>query len=186
MPFCNKCGKEIIEGSQFCQYCGEKLTHILLTKSSLKIREEEDLIAFIGNNAHKYLSKFKKFNIAGVDNFTVTWHWPAFLIGPFWMLYRKLYLWALIAFVVGIIPYVGWLTVIVWGMIGNYLYYKHVKKKISELRILQPSSDISITLSQIGGVNRWVVTVAIIISAIVFILIVLAFLILQSGIGRTK
>ena len=84
---------------------------------------EEDFTAFIGRNAHKYIPKFSKFNIGGVDNFSMTWHWPAFICNFWWLLYRKLYLWALISFFVLIIPYIGLLVAIALGMAGNYIYY---------------------------------------------------------------
>ena len=102
MAYCNKCGKEVIEGSSFCQNCGERLvysTSINQSPSTISLTDE-DYTTFIGKNADKYLTKFKKFNVSGVDNFSATWHWPAFFVGFWWMLYRKLYLWALLYFVV--------------------------------------------------------------------------------------
>jgi len=124
---------------------------------------EEDFSHFIGKNADKYLRKFKKFTVGGVDKASITWNWPAFFFGFLWMLYRKLYLWALLAFVLPIIPflpsYSGLLIMIVWGMTGNYIYYKHAKKKILKLKTDQLSFDLSLmaaSLRKIGGVNRWV------------------------------
>jgi len=60
--------------------------------NQLQSQMKEEFIVFTGENAHKYLPKFEKFNIGGVDNFSITWHWPAFFVGFWWMLYRKLYL----------------------------------------------------------------------------------------------
>ena len=131
---------------------------------------EEDFTHFIGKNADKYLLKFRKFNIDGVDKFSVTWHWPAFFFGFLWMLYRKLYLWALVAFAIGIISLqlsdLGLLITIVWGVTGNYIYYKHAKKKIHKLKTDQPSFDLSLmatSLRKIGGVNRWAAYIPVII-----------------------
>ena len=133
---------------------------------------EEDFAHFIGKNADKYLLKFKKFKVGGVDKFSISWHWPAFFFGFLWMLYRKLYLWTLVAFAIGIISLFpsdfGFLITIVWGMTGNYIYYKHAKKKILKLKTDQPSFDLSLmetSLRKIGGVNRW----AAYIPAIIFI-----------------
>ena len=123
--------------------------------SPLQIKTK-DFIFFIGPKSDKYLSKFKKFNITGVDKFSLTWHWPAFFFSFLWMLYRKLYLWALLAFVLSLIPYFGFLLWVVWGATGNYIYYKNAKKKILRLKTLQPASDLSISLRNIGGVNEWV------------------------------
>lgn len=120
---------------------------------------DTDLSIFIGEKSEKYLSKFQKFRNGTTDTFSITWHWPAFFTGIWWPLYRKLYLWAFINFLVSIIPLVGFAWMIVLGMIGNYVYYKHAKKKILEIKSLHASSDISISLAQAGGVNRWVITV---------------------------
>ena len=179
MAFCSKCGKEIMEGCKFCHHCGEKMVHTPLTQLPAQICDDE-FIAFIGNNAPKYLLKFKKFNIEGIDNFAATWHWPAFIVGSLWMLYRKLYLWALIAFILSLIPYINIAAWMAFGITGNYIYYKHAKKKIFEVKAAQPSSGISTTLSQIGGVNKWVASIAIIIitSVIGFLAIFVAFVIM--------
>ena len=163
---CPSCNFEQAQSSE-CVRCG-----IIFEKFSENPPEEElksqaeqieeDFSAFIGNNADKYLSRFGKFNIGGADNFAITWHWPAFFFGSVWMIYRKLYLWALIAFVLELIPFTSPLAAIALAMSGNYLYYKHAKKKIDELKRSRPSSDISSSLAQIGGVNRWVVTLTIV------------------------
>ncbi len=78
------------------------------------------------------------------------------------MFYRKLYLWALIALVIEIIPFMNIMAItvniiakIVWGITGYYLYYKHAKKKMLELKTVSPSADISKVLVQIGGVHGW-------------------------------
>lgn len=116
----------------------------------------DDLAAFIVKNRAKYLSKFKKFNNAGIDRFAVTWHWPAFLFNVGWFLYRKLYFWALIAFVGLCIPGFNFISLILWGVLANYLYYKHAQKKILALHAFDPSADITSELARIGGVNKWV------------------------------
>lgn len=120
---------------------------------------ETDFAAFMVRNSDKYLSKFRKFQADDIDKFAVTWHWPAFFTGIWWPLYRKLYLWALVVFVVSCIPLLGFLAMIPFAMMGNYIYYKHAKKKIAELKSSHRSSDISVLLSQVGGVNPWVITV---------------------------
>ena len=55
---------------------------------------EEEFAAFIRGKAQQYLLKFRKFSVGGNDRFAATWHWPAFLVGFWWLLYRKMYLWA--------------------------------------------------------------------------------------------
>ncbi len=103
LNFCPGCGRELIRPDKFCPHCGRPLENAAGgERPDIKpeaVLNEEDFIAFVGSNAPKYLEKFKKFRIGGVDNFVATWHWPAFLAGFWWMLYRKLYLWALVSFI---------------------------------------------------------------------------------------
>ena len=127
---------------------------------------EEDFSHFTGKNADKYLPKFKKFNVDGVDKFAVTWHWPAVFFTFFWMLYRKLYLWALFVFVfLKITAYLALLAAIIFGMTANYIYYKHAKRKIIRYKTANAPADSSqsaIALRKIGGVNRWAAVLAVI------------------------
>lgn len=160
MPFCRNCGKEISEDDHFCKSCGERL----IPKPAPKVKEE-DFINFIGKNSHKYLPKFKKFNIDGVDRFSMTWNWSAFFFGFSWMLYRKLYLCFLVALPTLIGTYFFLIAMPVWGMTGNYIYYRHAKKKILEFKSIHSSSDlssISNSLRKIGGVKYgWAVVLGI-------------------------
>ena len=120
---------------------------------------DKEYAAFIGKNADKYLGRFHKFNILGIDNFRPTWHWPAFFLGPFWMFYRKMYLWGLIALLVSLIPYVNFIAWIVTGTVGYYLYYRHVRQKIIELKSASSQGDISTAFSEVGGVHGWLLKV---------------------------
>jgi len=134
----------------------------------------DDLAAFIVKNRAKYLVKFDKFNHEGIDRFAVTWHWPAFLFNSWWFLYRKLYLWALIAFVALCIPGFNFISFILFGILSNYLYYKHALKNIYALRAFDPSADISSELARIGGVNPWAMVLGIVVSSITGIIIIAA------------
>ena len=122
----------------------------------------EEFVHFIGNEANKYITKFRKFYAAGHDKFAFTWHWPAFLFGMLWMAYRKLYGWSLVVFFLSLVPFLNILLWPVWGLTGNYLYYKHTKKKILNLTTTQTFSDstqMEAALHKIGGVNVWIVIV---------------------------
>lgn len=172
MFFCNKCGNEVIEGSTFCSHCGNSLssTQSASYGSSPDSRiDDKDFAAYIGKNTDKYLPKFKQFNVEGIDNFSATWNWSAFLAGPLWMLYRKLYLYFIIFFVITCIPYFGILTWIAAGIIANYIYYKQAKAKILEVKSSHSAVNIPETLARIGGVNSWVWTVGIVIFILIFI-----------------
>lgn len=156
--FCSKCGKEISEGSVFCQHCGGSLsvadsgTQSQIMTAGLTV---DDFAAFVGKNSKKYLPKFAKFTAGGTDSFKATWHWPAFFVPFMWMLYRKMYGWAVLALFTGIIPYVGLITGFVWAIVANRLYYNHVKKKLLEIKQLHLAPEIQkAVIAVTGGVDN--------------------------------
>jgi len=192
---CSECGKKISDKAEVCIHCGCPLIATLpespeltnLTQSPPRVTEQ-DFINFIGINANEYLPKFKKFISGGSS---VTWHWPACLLTVWWMLYRKLYLWALgfsILYIVsGLFSNVlllsgGLLSNILFGLFANYIYYNHTNKKILELKSKVTFADsygLSSALRKAGGVNRWVRVVVIIMAVLALVGIFLAILIPQ-------
>jgi hypothetical protein len=155
MPQCSYCRKEIGIENDYCPYCGSKIFPPPIHHSNGPI-DEEELKTFIGKNADYYLRKFRKFQYAGKDQFAVTWHWPAFWLGSVWMLYRKMYLWALIAFIIALTPIAFPVTMIGWAVTANYLYYLHIRKKIMDYQPSLTGDTKVISLYELGGVNRWV------------------------------
>lgn len=157
MPFCPHCGKAMDTETEsvFCPHCGKKIALPAIDPSNDPIIEEE-FRTFIGKKADHYLRKFRNFSGRGTNGFAVTWNWSAFFLGFIWMLYRKMYLWALVAFFIAFTPVAFPLTMIGWGIVGNYLYYLHARKKILEYKTRQGATPIILSLSELGGVNRWV------------------------------
>lgn len=134
---------------------------------------EEEFIAFIGGKAEKYLLKFRKFSFGGIDRYSATWHWPAFIVGFWWLLYRKMYRWAFVYFILMFIPYANVAAWITLAISGNYFYFRYAKDKILRVKTLQPSGDILKILSELGGVNKWVPVVGIVMSVAAFFMFVL-------------
>ena len=70
--------------------------------------EQNDLEKFVGKNSDYYVRKFEEMQITGNK---ISWNWPAFFISGYWMLYRKMYIQALImilgSMVLGCIPFIG-------------------------------------------------------------------------------
>ena len=130
----------------------------------------DEIGLFVGKNADYYKSNFRKFNIGGVETFAPTWNWAACLCNFWWMLYRKLYLWALIWFLLTLIPIFGFAFWIAAGISGNYLYYKHAANKIREAKSVQPANQLPAVLSELGGVNQWVITVGIVVTIVLLVL----------------
>ena len=129
---CHRCGKELPEGGSFCPNCGLRANQG--NPSFPGTPSDEEYRAYIGPRAEHYLSKFSKFNKYGMDQFALTWHWPAFFIGFWWLLYRKMYFWSLIAFGVWWLPHLALPGMFIWGAVGNYLYYLQVQKKILDYK----------------------------------------------------
>ncbi len=165
MAYCSKCGQELLQNNLLCGYCGAQPPGAPNTLTT------DDLAIFIGKNSEKYLSKFTKFHQNGNDGFAATWNWSAFLVPFYWMLYRKLYLWALFVFVLGIIPIVNILSHIAFGVGGNFIYYKHARKKLREIdeaRSYASEAQRAAAIARAGGVNKniLVILIAILIIAI--------------------
>jgi hypothetical protein len=177
MPFCQYCGKEIRLGSDYCPYCGRKTPFSVYDSNDVRI-DQEEFRTFIGRNADLYLKKFRKFQIGHSDSFAATWHWPAFWLGFAWMLYRKMYLWALVAFIIGLTPVGFPLPMIGWGLTANYLYYLHAKKKIRVARPNPAGEPSVLPLAELGGVNRWVWFVGILLILFLLVLMGVGFLLL--------
>jgi hypothetical protein len=175
MPICLNCGRETGEGSLFCPYCGEKVNYKTTVPISDSV-DEEEFRSYIGKDADWYLKKFKSFRLGREDRFTVTWNWPAFWLGFIWMLYRKMYLWALIAFILAFTPIAHLLVMIGWGISGNYWYYRQARKKILEYKSRQAISPASHSLKELGGVNRWVWGVGIVLFLFIIAVMILGFL----------
>jgi len=184
MPFCPHCGKAMEMGSVFCPHCGKEIAPFVIDPSNEMIIEEE-FRAFIGEKADYYLNKFRFFWDKGTTSFAVTWNWSAFFLGFIWMLYRKMYLWALVAFLIALTPISFPLAMIGWGIIGNYLYFLHARNKIIENRSRQGTTPIALSLSDLGGVNRWVWYIGFIFFLFLLFIVVLGFFIFFHFINYT-
>ncbi len=96
----------------------------------------EKLAVLVGQKQDYYLERFEKME---ATNSKVSWNWCAFLVSIYWMVYRRMYLVALVYYVgIGVItniPYIGWImSIAIWictGLFGNYVYYEVLKKRIA-------------------------------------------------------
>jgi zinc-ribbon domain/Protein of unknown function (DUF2628) len=159
--YCGKCGHEVKEGAAFCHSCGDVLVTpkpvVAVTKQYDGVNATmDDLMTFVGpENPDKYRSKFALFGLGGMDSFKMSWHWPALFIGGLWALYRKMYMWFFILFAVGCIPYIGTLVWFGWPIIANYVYYKHAKTKILEIKLAYPDPAVQEQkIKEMGGVSK--------------------------------
>lgn len=171
--FCSHCGNPNEDTAKFCSGCGSALTQAAPAaeapaRESAPESDDKLYEAIIGdNNKHYYLRHFKRFDAEGGAG--ISWHWPALFLTFFWLLYRKMWLNALIYL---ILPYVIMVPIgISSGLAGdssgavlsvayllyffailllppmyaNAVYYRHCRKKIDE--VASSEKDLS---SQLG------------------------------------
>jgi hypothetical protein len=181
---CPYCKETILDGAIKCRHCGSMLNtdHIYgMTSDSITT---DEIRAFVGSNAHYYLQQFSKFNITGIEKFAITWNWSCFGFTFLWMLYRKMYLLAVLTFIVFCIPGVNILLHIVAGVVGNYLYYGHVKQMILEIRSISSQQNVNLVFQEVGGVHRWVISFGVFIIIIMTILFAIFFSTMIAFVGQ--
>jgi len=105
----------------------------------------EVIRAFVQKNADYYLAKWEAMARSGSK---VSWNWPAFFFGVFWMGYRKMYLYAAIVVVLSLLsdlPKVGPLvTLVLWfgvAAFANYIYGTFTYNKLTELKVQAKDED---------------------------------------------
>ncbi|MBW8758290.1 MAG: DUF2628 domain-containing protein [Burkholderiales bacterium] len=150
------------------------------------LTDEDARAAVIGDsNTVYYLGRFDR--IAHGES--GGWNWPAFLVTWYWMLYRKMWVPALLYFVapyfvmallfgvaaaspaVGAVLWLAWVAA--WligpGLLANGWYYGHVRRKIRDVRARGGSKDQIVTrLEAAGGTS----SVAVIVVAVLCVLVV--------------
>jgi|SRR5690606_2305858 len=156
--------------------------------------------AVIGRNAEYYLERFRRFDAAGKAG--ASWHWPAFFITFFWLLYRKMwgaaagYIVLVLASYL-VLPTVGMvvagvggglaalllhlvLVMVVPALFANVLYYRHCRNRIEDTGALAHDPEArSRELLRRGGTSE----VAAAIGAIVAILVGIAFIAMMAAIS---
>lgn len=141
------------------------------------LTDDEARAAVIGDaNTFYYLSRFDGLAHGGGGG----WHWPGFLVTWYWMLYRKMWVPALVYFVapyfvavalgafMAVSPTVGGLLAIAWivawligpGMLANKWYFNHCQNKIRDVRARGGSKEQMLArLEAIGGTSNILVII---------------------------
>lgn len=144
-----------------------------LSPNNTKVNSIDNIALYkaaIGKNFDKYASVVREYEQN--QNTPVTWHWPACFVGPIWLLYRKMYAWFALYFVVLIffsvldninqlfssITYA--IIFVLFTLFAKVIYVKHVSKMISKFDNLSDESKLD-QLKIKGGVHSWVPYLAI-------------------------
>lgn len=178
---CPYCKEMILDGAIKCKHCGSMLNLDSADSTNAGSISADEIQQFTGPNSYYYMGKFSNFTITGVEKFCATWNWSCFGFTFLWMLYRKMYLLSSITFVAFCLPGINVLLHIAAGVAGNYLYYTHAKGKILEVRATQSPQNRAMVLQEVGGVNRWVITMGIIICIFMAIIIAIFFSTIMSS-----
>jgi Tfp pilus assembly protein PilE len=193
--FCPKCATSNDEAASFCANCGYALPQPGQAASTSRsnadesISDEEYYKAIIGSkNQDYYLQHFARFDDEGKAG--ATWHWPAFFVTFYWLLYRKMWINALIYFlfpyvflvlfgIIGVLARGAAGLVIVTGyllyfvaifillpMYANALYYRQCKKTIAAVCSTSHNTQRQLgELSGKGGTS----------SVVIFVILILTF-----------
>lgn len=116
---------------------------------SQSLYSENILRAFVGKNSDFYISKWKK---AKDPSKRAGWNWAGFLVGVFWLGYRKIY--KILFLLLGLFILIDMVQVFIgidftkgvsaglaaaFGVGGNTFYYSHMNEKLNTLK--QNSQD---------------------------------------------
>lgn len=138
----------------------------------------EELAAFIGSNNTNYYLKYV--NKMHSNSKFISWNWPCFFLGPYWLLYRKVYTLGFILATLTLtfslalnsgIPAILTLVIrIVLTLFANAIYLNICKRKIktvkSDIKNLSTTQYIN-KLHQKGGVTLAVPLITVVIYAII-------------------
>lgn len=182
--FCTQCGNANDTAAKFCSSCGFELTQngqagTYMQPGTKALNSQDEFYrAMIGpKNQAYYMKYFQRFDDAG--NVGITWHWPAFFVTFYWLLYRKMWLAAAIYLFLpyliilpvaaidvmigkpdenlfaglSIVAYFGFLFIL-YPLYANALYYKHCIKKIKKVAASSESTQKKIhQLASMGGIS---------------------------------
>ncbi|WLR42050.1 DUF2628 domain-containing protein [Bacillus carboniphilus] len=136
----------------------------------------EEVLLFVGKNKETYQKKWEKLSQKGKSK--VSWNWASFLLGLFWMAFRKMntYAYSFLAMFVTLdiffllsanqtIPSGSLIGVfVVIGMMSNQMYLDHVVRSVNKLRESYPNREERLKeISKRGGAS-WI-------NAIVYVIV---------------
>jgi|SRR4249919_3015472 len=129
------------------------------------VNDSTVLRAFVGPNFERYQQQWAMLDRTQGK---IAWNWSAFLLGAFWLAYRKMYAYcaAMLGAVVvlsvleaalevptGVSNGINFGFAVAIGMLGNHLYRVHAQKKLSELPRHLSREETVTAASHAGGTS---------------------------------
>lgn len=154
-------------------YCGSDNTTLGYDNTGI----DADVQKLVGVKSEYYIPKFQEMKAHNKKN---AWNWPAFLIAPYWMIYRKMYAYgagvlgaSLILSLLGtnIGSLLSLCAYIAIGIFGNYIYLSFLEKKAIQAKAMSEPYKTQFIV-QNSGVN----SAAAILAAIGYFLIAIILL----------
>ena len=146
--FCHNCGVSVVKNTQTAEQAQAQNTSAEDTTVNAEFAQAETEYSFIDNDVVELIGKEKEaFYVARFaemkqKNKKVTWNWCAFLFGPAWMIYRKMYVygglyWLMSMLVFDRLGYLDILVSILAGVFGNWMYMICLEKLAVDAKALQ-------------------------------------------------
>lgn len=176
--YCRHCGSQNPDSARFCIACGAAISsHANGTVHAAGDQHPlEKYEAVIGpDNRDYYLSHFSRMRDGGSR---LSWHWPAFFLTSYWLLYRKMWIPALVYFIMPFVLLIPFGAVVAAlaptsgaaqssvyllyvgayfflpAMFANSLYFRHCRQKIESVAATSGSRERQLgELSAKGGTS---------------------------------
>ncbi len=159
---CKVCGTMLSDDARFCGECGTNMGAASGYSAPEPERVPVDIIQpprrerngvaadsrevrerLVGTKTEYYLPRFETMETL---NSTTSWNWAAFLFSTGWMMYRKMYAYGAVLFVVSNVLAMlslGFLSLVLSigvGILGNYLYMKDINNRTEKAMNMQPEA----------------------------------------------
>lgn len=117
-----------------------------------------DVQRLVGTKTEYYIPKFREMK---VQNKQTSWNWAAFLVAPYWMIYRKMYAYGAgllaVSFIFSLVEsaFASLLLLagyVVLGLYSNNIYMKYLEEKAMQLKSMNEPLR-SQFMAQNSGVN---------------------------------
>lgn len=136
----------------------------------------------VGGNFPIYRQRWR-LDQGGIATGSGTWHWPAFLLGLIWMMYRKMYrlaaMWAGLLLLISVVEtlldvpdglslVITFALSITTGIFGNSWYLAHCQRLIAQARAVTGGDDARLRseLTARGGTSVVATLIAIVIAVV--------------------